>query len=238
LTFKNQPAPLVSALPPALAEAIRLRQAGDAAGALALAEGHASSSEAGAPFLAIAGLAALELGDAGRAIAHLEPLARLRPDDTDIRADFAKALLAAGRDAEALALAEGAQAPDLARIEAWVRQQRGEHGPAIAAYARVLTAQPDDAGKGIHHNEARVLWPGDEQAAIIGAKVQRGIGAPGRWRRALWAGARGLCRHAAGPLRFRPPVLASHAHGGGRIHHGLQTLTHFRSGEMPGGTWR
>lgn len=142
----NQPAPIAAALAPALAEAIRLRQAGDAAGALALAEGHASPTEAGAPFLAIAGLAALELGDAGRAITHLEPLARLRPDDTDIRADFAKALLAAGRDDEALALAEGAQAPDLARIEAWVRQQRGEHGPAIAAYARVLSAHPGDAG--------------------------------------------------------------------------------------------
>lgn len=134
-----------TALPPALAEAIRLRQAGDAAGALALAEAHASADEAGAPFLAIAGLAALELGDAARALAHLEPLARLRPGDSEIRADLAKALLAAGREAEALHLAEGAQHPDLARIEAWVRQQRGDHARAIAAYARVLRAEPADA---------------------------------------------------------------------------------------------
>lgn len=133
------------ALPPALAEAIRLRQTGDAAGALALAERHADATEAGAPFLAIAGLAALELGDGTRAVTHLEALARLRPDDNEIRADLARALLSAGRADEALALSQGAQLPALARIEAWVHQQRGEHGPAMAAYARVLQGEPTDA---------------------------------------------------------------------------------------------
>jgi tetratricopeptide (TPR) repeat protein len=133
------------ALPPALAEAIRLRQAGDAAGALTLAEAHAAPNERGAPFLAIAGLAALELGDPQRALAHLEPLARLRPGDLEIRADLARALLAAGRDDAALALAAGSEFPDLARIEAWVRQQRGESAEAVAAYARVLRAEPTDA---------------------------------------------------------------------------------------------
>ncbi len=132
-------------LPPALTEAIGLRRAGDAAGALALAERHAAATEAGAPFLAIAGLAALELGDATRAVTHLDALARLRPGDTEIRADLAKALLAAGREDDALALAQGAQLPALARIEAWILQQRGEHGAAMAAYARVLQGEPTDA---------------------------------------------------------------------------------------------
>lgn len=136
-----QPAPP----PAALAEAIRLRQAGDAAGALALAEAHAAPDEAGAPFLAIAGLAALELGEGPRALAHLEPLARLRPHDRGVRADLARALLAAGRAEDALRLAEGAPEPDLARIEAWVRTERGQHREAVAAYARVLTAEPGDA---------------------------------------------------------------------------------------------
>lgn len=140
-----QPAPPTATLPPALAEAIRLRQAGDAVGALALAERHASASEAGAPFLAIAGLAALELGDGARALSHLEPLARMRPDDEEIRGDYAKALLAVGREDEALALSAGSALPALARIEAWVRQQRGEFGPAVAAYARVLQGEPTDA---------------------------------------------------------------------------------------------
>ena len=46
--------------PSAFDEVIRLRRSGDAAAALALAEAHAAPTEAGAPFLAIAGLAALE----------------------------------------------------------------------------------------------------------------------------------------------------------------------------------
>ncbi len=129
----------------AFEEAIRLRRAGDAAGALALAEAHAAPTDAGAPFLAIAGLAALELGDGPRAIAHLEPLARMRPADTEIRADYAKALLAAGREDDALALSAGSEFPALARIEAWVLQQRGQWREAVAAYARVLKAEPHDA---------------------------------------------------------------------------------------------
>ncbi|MFM7348405.1 MAG: sulfotransferase [Erythrobacter sp.] len=129
----------------ALDQAIRLRRTGDAAGALALAEAHASPTEAGAPFLAIAGLAGLELGDPARALRHLEPLAALRPEDPDIRADLAKALLGAGREAEAFHLANGAGHPELARVEAWIRQQRGEDGPAVTAYSRVLRAEPHDA---------------------------------------------------------------------------------------------
>ncbi len=136
---------LPAALASALDQAIRLRRAGDARGALALAETHAAPSEAGAAFLTIAGLAALELGDPARALRHLEPLAALRPDDLDVRADLAKALLGVGREADALRLSDGAAHPDLARIEAWIRQQRGEDGSAVAAYARVLTAEPTDA---------------------------------------------------------------------------------------------
>ena len=137
----NQPAALASALD----AVIRMRRAGNAAGALALAEAHAAPNEDGAPFLAIAGMAALELGDAPRALRHLEPLARLRPDDLDIRGDLAKALLASGRENEALRLADSSAHPDLARIEAWIRQQRGEDGGAVAAYTRVLKAEPTDA---------------------------------------------------------------------------------------------
>jgi len=142
----NQPAAPAANQASALAEAIRLRRSGNAAGALALAEAHAEPSEAGAPFLAIAGLAALEIGDAPRALKHLEPLARLRPSDPEIRADFANALLAVGREAEALRLVNGGTHPALARIEGWIRQQRGEDAEAVAAYTRVLRAAPTDAG--------------------------------------------------------------------------------------------
>ena len=140
-----QQAPPTAALSPALAEAARRRQIGDARGALELAEPHAAETEEGAPYLEIAGSAAMALGDAPRAVHHFERLARLRPDDLDIRADLAGALLAAGRDSEALALAQGSTLPELARIEAWVHQQRGANKQAVAAYARALQADPEDA---------------------------------------------------------------------------------------------
>jgi tetratricopeptide (TPR) repeat protein len=137
--------PLRSASSSILAEAIRLRQANDPRGALALAEAHCDDHEHGAAFLTIAGMAALELGEAGRALGHLERLVALRPDDLDARADYAKALLGSGHDDAALAQAEGSPHPALARLEAWIRQNRGEDRAAVAAYARALSREPADA---------------------------------------------------------------------------------------------
>lgn len=134
-----------AALSSNLAEAIRLRQEGDARGALLLAEARCGDPVDGPAFLAIAGLAALEMGEPDRAVAHFQRLAGLFPDDLEIRADLARALLEAGRDDEALALAMGADVPALARIEAWVQQKRGQDRQAVAAYARVLQAEPTDA---------------------------------------------------------------------------------------------
>jgi tetratricopeptide (TPR) repeat protein len=137
--------PPLSASSPILAEAIRLRQADDPRGALALAEAHCDDREHGAAFLTIAGMAALELGEARRALGHLERLVALRPQDLDARADYAKALLANGREDAALALTEGSPHPALARLEAWIRQSRGEDREAVAAYARSLSREPADA---------------------------------------------------------------------------------------------
>lgn len=137
--------PPLSAISPILAEAIRLRQANDPRGALELAEAHSGDPEHGAAFLTIAGMAALELGEAKRALRHFERLVQLRPNDLDTRGDYAKALLANGREDEALALANGSHNPALARIEAWIRQNRSEDREAVAAYARALKAEPDDA---------------------------------------------------------------------------------------------
>lgn len=137
--------PQLSAISPILAEAIRLRQANDPRGALALAEAHVDDPEHGAAFLTIAGMAAQELGDARRALGHFERLLQLRPDDLDARGDYAQALLATGREDEALALANGSHHPALARLEAWIRQNRGDDRAAVAAYARALTKEPADA---------------------------------------------------------------------------------------------
>ena len=132
--------------PPELAEARRRLGAYDFGGALALAEAHGGGGAEAAQFLAIAGVAALELGDLPRAIAHLDRAVALQPDDHATRVDFAKALIAAGREDDALAQISGSDVPALARFEGWVRQQRGEDRLAVAAYARALTAEPDDAG--------------------------------------------------------------------------------------------
>lgn len=133
-------------LPPRLAEAIRSRQAGDARGALRIAEAHWDDGHDPGPFLAVAGLAALELGEPARAAQHFERLLKLQPDDLETRADLARSLLEAGRPDDALALAQGFDVPALARIEAWVHQQRGEDRLAVAAYARLLRAEPSDSG--------------------------------------------------------------------------------------------
>lgn len=135
----------LSAISPILAEAIRLRQANDPHGALQLAEAHCGDPEHGPAFMTIAGMAALELGEAKRALGHFERLVALRPDDLDARGDYAQALLATGREDEALALANGSAHPALARLEAWIRQNRGEDRAAVAAYARALTKEPSDA---------------------------------------------------------------------------------------------
>jgi tetratricopeptide (TPR) repeat protein len=137
--------PPLSAISPILAEAIRLRQANDPRGALAVAEAHLGDPAHGEAFLTIAGMAALELGEAKRALAHFERLVQLRPDDLDARGDYAQALLATGREEEALAQANGSPHPALARLEAWIRQNRGEDRAAVAAYARALTREPADA---------------------------------------------------------------------------------------------
>jgi tetratricopeptide (TPR) repeat protein len=137
--------PPLSAISPVLAEAIRLRQANDPRGALALAEAHVDDPSHGAAFLTIAGMAAQELGDFRRALSHFERLVRLRPGDLDARADYAQALLATGREEDALALANGSHHPALARLEAWIRQNRGDDRAALAAYARALTKEPADA---------------------------------------------------------------------------------------------
>lgn len=132
--------------PPELTEAKRRLGAYDFGGALALAEAHGGGGAAAAPFLAVAGVAALELGDLPRAIAHLDRAVALQPDDHATRVDLAKALIAAGREDDALAQVSGSDVPALARFEGWVRQQRGEDRQAVAAYARALTAEPEDAG--------------------------------------------------------------------------------------------
>ena len=49
---------------------------------------------------------------------------------------------------------------------------------AQAARGGDAFAEPDDAGKGVDHAEAVVGRTRDQQAAIVGAEIERGIGRP------------------------------------------------------------
>tara|TARA_B100000678_G_C18225644_1_gene508765 strand:+ start:1629 stop:3482 length:1854 start_codon:yes stop_codon:yes gene_type:complete len=95
--------------------------------------------------LAVASLAALNLGDQGRAIAFLRAHHRLNPDDLAVRANLATALAEKGCKDEALELAAGSDHHALARLEGFLRQEQGDATGAIAAYRRALLAQAGDA---------------------------------------------------------------------------------------------
>src|SRR3546814_15900190 len=57
-------------------------------------------------------------------------------------------------------------------------------------YTTLFRSQPDDAAEGVDHHEVRFGRLGDQQAAIVGAKVDRGIGLARMTRRLAVPGAR------------------------------------------------
>lgn len=131
---------------PLLLAIINALKARDFAGALARAE--AGLPDAGADraaVLAFAGLAAQRLGEHGAAIRHLRELLALNPRDNATRSNLAKALMESQAPDEALVVASGGPTPSLARIEGYLRQQKGDFAGAAAAYRRVLAVEPNDA---------------------------------------------------------------------------------------------
>src|SRR5690348_9796290 len=66
-------------------------------------------------------------------------------------------------------------------------------------------AQPDDAGKAVEHPKTLFVWARDEQAAIVGAKVQRSVHRPSRSsRRPLGAMSPSLRCAVVGRIHIRP----------------------------------
>lgn len=130
--------------PPELLAAMQRMRLGDDSGALELVEAALPRAGDRAPYLALAGHAALRLGQPARAIPHLQALVDIRPEDRASRANLANALVQAGRTTDAIALVEGATDPVLARIEGYARQESGDADGAAAAYRRALDAQPAD----------------------------------------------------------------------------------------------
>ncbi|MGV2495455.1 tetratricopeptide repeat-containing sulfotransferase family protein [Pelagerythrobacter aerophilus] len=133
-----------SAPPPDLLAAMQRMRLADNRGALELAEAAVATAKDRAPYLALASLAALRLEEPARAIPHLRALLALNPNDRASRANLANALVETGDMDGAIALIGGAAEPNLARIEGYARQQRGDIEGAIAAYLRALAGDGAD----------------------------------------------------------------------------------------------
>ena len=118
--------------PPALLQAMQTMRAGDMQAALDIVEAALPDAADRTPYLALGGHAALHLGQTDRAIALLEDLLALRPDDRATRANLANAWLRTARKDRAMALVEGAEDPTLARIEAFIHQDEGRLEAAAA----------------------------------------------------------------------------------------------------------
>ena len=130
--------------PEYLLPAMQLFRQGKLSQALAAAETALAEHPADQPLLALASLAALQLGSPERALAHLRAHHELAPADEAVKANLATALAETGAPDEALALAAGSPMHTLARLEGYLRQEAGEAEAAMAAYARAVAARPED----------------------------------------------------------------------------------------------
>lgn len=160
-------------LPPkALLDAMQCLRTADNEGALRLAEEGLATAQDKAPFLALAGLAALRARLPERAIPHLQALLAAKPGDRATRVNLANALLEAGRKDDALTLAAGSPDPALARVEGFLHQEAGRLQEAAVAYERAIAGDPDDLSSWNNLGNARARL-GDTDGAI--AALERAI---------------------------------------------------------------
>jgi tetratricopeptide (TPR) repeat protein len=129
---------------PQLMAAMQELRASNHAAALAMAEAELGRAQDRLPYLAIASLAALRLGQPERAIGHLRDLLALKPDDEASRINLANALVETRQYDAALEICAGAANPAFDRIEGYIHQQTGQQGKAIAAYERAVSANSND----------------------------------------------------------------------------------------------
>lgn len=130
--------------PPEMMRAMRAMRADDMQSALAIAEAALADATDRAPYMALASLAALRLGQPDRAIPYLRALLALNPDDHGTRANLANALIEIDQMEEALDIVADASQAVLARIEGYIHQQAGRSESAIAAYRRAIADDSND----------------------------------------------------------------------------------------------
>lgn len=153
--------------PPALLNAMQSIKDGNIQTALKAVEAALPDATDRAPFLALAGHAALLLNEPQRAIPYLKELLALRPDDRATKANLANALLATGQSSAALEIVEGSPEASLARIEGYIHQQAERYDDAAMAYRRALATNPNDLSS--WNNLGNVLATTDDVEGAIEA---------------------------------------------------------------------
>lgn len=153
--------------PPELVQAMQAMRADDMQSALAIAEAALPKANDRAPYMALASLAALRLGQPERAIPYLRALLAQNPNDRGAKANLANALIEIGQLEEALDIVVGAPQALLARIEGYIHQQLGRNDSAIAAYRRAITDDPNDLSS--WNNLGNLLAQTDDTDGAIAA---------------------------------------------------------------------
>lgn len=153
--------------PPELVQAMQAMRADDMQAALDIAEAALPKANDRAPFMALASLAALRLGQPVRAIPYLRALLAQNPNDRGAKANLANALIETGQMEEALDIVVGAPQALLARIEGYIHQQLGRNDSAIAAYRRAIADDPDDLSS--WNNLGNLLAQTEDTDAAIAA---------------------------------------------------------------------
>jgi tetratricopeptide (TPR) repeat protein len=130
--------------PEDLMAAMQLMRAGDDAGALSLAQRALETATDRAPYLAIASLTALRLGQPATAVPMLRELLRINPADRPSAVNLANALIELERFDEAMEVVAHGDDPAFARARGFLFQREGRLEEAAAAYREALAGDPDD----------------------------------------------------------------------------------------------
>ena len=136
-TTAQQPSPQV------MDAMYKIRQ-GDNEAALAIVEEALGKPGDEAALRALAGLAAQRMGDAQRALPHLQRLLELKPSDVAAKVNLANAHIALGNPDDALILTQETSDPRLLRVKAYVLQEKGQLDEAAALYRQCVEADEND----------------------------------------------------------------------------------------------
>ncbi|MCW3846269.1 sulfotransferase [Sphingomonas sp. LB-2] len=162
----------MSVPPPELGPVIERYRAGDLPGARVAAEAGLAANPGLLPLRSLAGMIACQMGDPAGGAAHLRIALAAAPEDKATRLNLASALAATGALDEAAQLVADGDDPRFGRLGAWIAQEQGRLGDAVAGYEAVLAADSQDFESWNNLGNARAAL-GDSEGAI--AALERAI---------------------------------------------------------------